>query len=166
MKLVRSEHIPRPEIWQLKRLLVEAITVIASGSLDASKMCTLASVETVWRCFMSGLLALLATSIPLALEVSVRLVLFSLIRAKWGCDSSLRSCFPLEKPLLLISQRFCVFHPDKNLAELALAQNRVQYILCLLLLATFQYPVVCQSPQCSCYSYPHLFYHISKKSLL
>lgn len=46
---------------------------------------------------------------------------------------------PQERLLLLISERLCVLYPDRSLAALAEAQNRLQYILCLLLLATLQY---------------------------
>lgn len=164
--LIRSKRIPRQETWRLKRR-----TPGCSHHFDycywIKKVCLVlwilpkmwTCLETVWRCYMLGLLALLATNIPSAwgLHQAAMLDLFRLIRAKWGCDSFLRSCFPWEKPLLLISQHLCVLYPDRSLAALALAQNRLQYILHLLLVATFQYTVSCQSPRWSSYIYPHLF---------
>lgn len=59
--------------------------------------------------------------------------------------------------MLLIFQHLCVLYSDGSLTALALAQNRLQYILRLLLLATFQYTVSCQSPRWSSHSSPHLF---------
>lgn len=130
-------------------------------------MCTLACLETVWRYYMSEFARWRSRPVsfvsdqysmgPWGLRQAAMLDLFSLIRAKWGCDSFLHSRFPQEKPLLLISLRLCVLYPDRSLAALALAQNRLQYILRLLLLATFQYTVSCPSPRWNSYSYPHLF---------